>query len=57
MRIHTFSGEYERGEQEENLHGQFQGMVRIPDTQKVTDAFKERMKEFLGMLPRLGYKV
>ena len=46
-----------REEQEENLHGQFQGTARIPHTQKGADAFKELMKEFLGILPYSGYKV
>ena len=41
----TFSGGYERGEQEEDLHGQFQGTARIPHThtvhtQKGADASK-----------------
>ena len=53
----TFSGGYERGEQEENLHGQFQGTARIPPTNKGADAFKELMKDFLGIVPHSGYKV
>ena len=55
--MHTFSGGYERGEQEENLHGQFQGTARIPATNKGADAFKELMKDFLGIVPHSGYKV
>jgi hypothetical protein len=55
--MHTFSGGYERGEQEENLHGQFQGTARIPATNKGADAFKELMKDYLGIVPHSGYKV
>ena len=53
----TFSGGCEGGEQEENLHGQFQGTARIPNTKKGADAFKELMKAFLGILPHSGYKL
>ena len=55
--MHTLSGGYERGEQKENLHGQFQGTARIPATNKGADAFKELMKDFLGIVPHSGYKV
>jgi hypothetical protein len=39
------------------LHGQFQGTARIPPTNKGADAFKELMKDFLGIVPHSGYKV
>ena len=40
--METFSGVYEKGEQEENLHVQFQGTARIPPTNKGADAFNWR---------------
>jgi hypothetical protein len=52
--MHIFSGGYERGEQEENWHGQFQGTARIPATNKGADAFKELMKDFLAIVPHSG---
>ena len=53
----TFSGGYKRREQEENLHGQFQGTAGYVRTNKGADAFKELMKDFLGIVPHTGYKV
>jgi hypothetical protein len=55
--MNTFSGGYERGDEEENLHGQFQGTARIPPTTKGCDAFKAVMKEYLDIQPHSGVKI
>ena len=46
---YNFSTGYERGLQEENLHGQYQGGIRMPDTNKGCDAVKAHFKKFMGI--------
>ena len=54
---YNFSTGYERGLQEENLHGQYQGGIRMPDTNKGCDAVKAHFKKFMGIGTHSGYKV
>jgi hypothetical protein len=54
---YSFSTGYERGLQEENLHGQYQGCIRMPDNNKGCDAVKAHFKKFMEIGTHSGYKV
>ena len=54
---YSFSVGYERGLTEENLHGQYQGSIRMPNTTKGCDAVKAHFKKYMDIGTHSGYKV
>ena len=54
---HEYSTGYERGDDEEQLHTQGQGSIRMPDSKAGRAATKARFKEDIGILVGMGFKV
>ena len=54
---HTYSAGFERGDDEENLHAQGQGSIRMPDSKVGRAACKARFKNDLGIEVGSGFKI